>query len=284
MATDFSELMYTSLYGSTDDFIEQIRGSLMGAGITSTAGMSRAQVASLEQTTGFTADQIDRILNNEDVNFDVQKDLDTKRNDLLISIIKVLGTGLGALIGFAAAEHGRKLGKAIASGVKTAAAGAGAGTIGGPIGTIIGGVGGFIGGFASAGGIGALLGGGVGYKGTSLLTEAMFEGDDIVSKPGYGERTLVTPQGPVALNNEDTILAYADDMASTPDSGVDFYDKGELAPTTTTMDMSSLESRVDKMNSTLQEIHQVLRGKKTLTITGLDTAIEDLERNQIRNY
>jgi hypothetical protein len=39
-------------------------------------------------------------------------------------------------------------------------------------------------------------------------------GNDVVAQPGYGERSLVTPDGTVALNNRDTVVAYADDMIS----------------------------------------------------------------------
>lgn len=39
-------------------------------------------------------------------------------------------------------------------------------------------------------------------------------GDDVVSRSGYGDRTLTTPNGSVALNNRDTVVAFADDMIS----------------------------------------------------------------------
>ena len=41
------------------------------------------------------------------------------------------------------------------------------------------------------------------------------KGDDVVSRPGYGKRTLLTPNGAIALNNKDNIIAYADDMVGT---------------------------------------------------------------------
>jgi hypothetical protein len=40
-------------------------------------------------------------------------------------------------------------------------------------------------------------------------------GDDVVSQPGYGKRSLVTPSGVIALNNKDNIIAYADDLVGT---------------------------------------------------------------------
>jgi len=98
LATDFSQLFSTALYGSTDDFIEQIRGSLLGAGISDISQLNRLQVAELEKATGFTGDQLNRILNNEDVNADTQITLDTTRNSLLSNILAVSGAILGATV------------------------------------------------------------------------------------------------------------------------------------------------------------------------------------------
>ena len=52
----------------------------------------------------------------------------------------------------------------------------------------------------------------------SKLGQSMFNkyiGDDVMSMPsGYGNRILLTPEGPIALNNKDTVMAFADDMVS----------------------------------------------------------------------
>jgi len=40
-------------------------------------------------------------------------------------------------------------------------------------------------------------------------------GDDVIAKPGYGKRSLVTPAGIIALNDKDNIIAYADDLVGT---------------------------------------------------------------------
>lgn len=239
MATDFSELMYTSLYGSTDDFIEQIRTSLTGAGITSTAGMSRAALASLEQTTGFSADQIDRILANEDVNFDVQQDLDMNRNKLLVSIL----TGIGIVSG-------------LISGLMLVTAATAPGPLSKLAATAI-----ALGSVAASAAIGGAIGYGVG--------SAMTTGDDIVSKPGYGERTLVTPQGPVALNNQDTLIA-----------GTNLYDEGELSAqpqSQPTIDLTRMERKLD-------EIKMVLQSSKSIRIMGMESALEEFEQHSLRNY
>jgi hypothetical protein len=62
-------------------------------------------------------------------------------------------------------------------------------------------------------------------SGINLLTNKLSEiplvgklfkkGDDVVSQPGYGKRSLVTPSGVIALNNKDNIIAYADDFDGT---------------------------------------------------------------------
>lgn len=62
--------------------------------------------------------------------------------------------------------------------------------------------------------------------------------NDVISRPGYGERTLTTPSGPVALNNKDTVVAYANDMVSS-DASTRILSLGTLmrgaesSPTTT---------------------------------------------------
>ena len=66
-------------------------------------------------------------------------------------------------------------------------------------------------------GIGAGLGAGLGAAGgmgEGIYTAAT-KGNDVVSQPGYGKRSLVTPSGVIALNNKDNIIAYADDLDGT---------------------------------------------------------------------
>lgn len=75
---------------------------------------------------------------------------------------------------------------------------------------------------------------------TSMMERlgSIVRGDDVISRPGYGERTLATPSGPIALNNKDTVVAYANDMVSS-DASTRILSLGTLArgaessPTTT---------------------------------------------------
>jgi len=98
MATDFGQLLTTAMTGTTDEYIDQIRSSLLGAGIGSASDLNRLQAAQLEKATGFSADQIDRILKGESLDADIQQDLTKKTNYLLILQMGILGSILGATI------------------------------------------------------------------------------------------------------------------------------------------------------------------------------------------
>jgi hypothetical protein len=106
MATNFGQLLSTAMTGSTDEYIDQIRSSLLGAGIGSATDLNRQQAALLEKATGFSSDQIDRILAGEALNAETEQDL-TKKGHLLQvlqmgimgGILGVLGSVLGALTG-----------------------------------------------------------------------------------------------------------------------------------------------------------------------------------------
>jgi len=74
---------------------------------------------------------------------------------------------------------------------------------------------------------------------------SMFKGDDVIST--YGERTLVTPTGAVALNNNDTVLA-----------GTRLMSPGTLQ----SGDTSELNRKVDTLIATLQNANT------TITIDG----------------
>jgi hypothetical protein len=78
----------------------------LGAGIGSATDLNRQQAALLEKATGFSSDQIDRILAGESLNAETEQDL-TKKGHLLQvlqmgimgGILGVLGSVLGALTG-----------------------------------------------------------------------------------------------------------------------------------------------------------------------------------------
>jgi hypothetical protein len=121
MATDFGQLLTTAMTGTTDEYIEQIRSSLLGAGIGSASDLNRQQAALLEKATGFSSDQIDRILKGEDLNADVQTDLNKKRNWLLVAQMGLLGGILGAVI--SSWESGWKIPSSVLFGAAAGVAG-----------------------------------------------------------------------------------------------------------------------------------------------------------------
>jgi hypothetical protein len=63
---------------------------------------------------------------------------------------------------------------------------------------------------------GAIVGGlsGAAVGAGEGIYAATKKGDDVISQPGYGKRSLITPSGVIALNNKDNIVAYADDLVS----------------------------------------------------------------------
>jgi hypothetical protein len=62
---------------------------------------------------------------------------------------------------------------------------------------------------------GALGGAALGAREGISAVNKVKKGDDVISQPGYGKRSLVTPSGVIALNNKDNIIAYADDLDGT---------------------------------------------------------------------
>ena len=82
---------------------------------------------------------------------------------------------------------------------------------------------GAIGGFAVGGPAGALIG---------AVGGAISSADDMV---GYGARTLLTPTGAIALNNDDTVIAgtnlsKGDDTISLPKGSISLGNSVDLTP------------------------------------------------------
>ena len=175
----------------------------------------------------------------------------------------------------------------VGMGVASAATGIGVGTqiatsMGAPtkkavIGSVIGTALGASIGFGVGGLPGAYIGASLGGTAGGAITGAM-EGDDVVSQPGYGSRMLQTQHGSVALNNQDTIVAYANDMVANP-TGVELLSKGALVgskePQTTQSGMNLLSKGalatkkespanvtvnmdLDRLERKLEALHQTL--------------------------
>lgn len=110
-----------------------------------------------------------------------------------------MGVVTGLVSGFTEYQESGNIKKAFGRGLATLA------------GSIIGGA---LGSFIPIPGVGTMLGATAGSWAANWLVDKVFA-DDVVSKPGYGKRTLLTPSGAIALNDKDNIIAYADDMVGT---------------------------------------------------------------------
>jgi hypothetical protein len=110
MATDFGQLLSTAMTGTQEEYVDQIRSGLFGAGISSASQLNRQTASLLESATGFSADQIDRILQGQEVEGDFQKELDTTRNSLLRSQIVMMAGGFGMITGAIIASNPLKSG------------------------------------------------------------------------------------------------------------------------------------------------------------------------------
>ena len=71
--------------------------------------------------------------------------------------------------------------------------------------------------------------------------------DDMMSKPGYGDRTLFGPEGAIQLNNKDTVIA-----------GTDLFDGGNKSKSTNTQtvasfDMSTTNAKLDAILTAIEK-------------------------------
>ena len=82
----------------------------------------------------------------------------------------------------------------------------------------------------------------------ALASSFVNKGDDIMSSPGYGKRTLFGPEGAIRLNDKDTVIAgtnlfEGDDVMSAPNESVKTFAKDTIkAPVAATTDMSRVEN------------------------------------------
>ena len=187
MATDFGQLLSTAMTGTQEEYVDQIRSGLFGAGISSASQLNRQTAALLEQATGFSADQIDRILQGQEIDQDMKEVLDTERNSLLRTQITATTTGLGMIVGAIIGSSGLK--GALATGLALT---------GGAI-------------------FGGIIGGAAGAAAGSFATSGM---DDFVYRPGQppvpfnSKDTLVGVKDPSMLGGNRNLEAKMDRIAN----------------------------------------------------------------------
>tara|TARA_R110001592_G_scaffold330169_1_gene612283 strand:- start:8138 stop:10882 length:2745 start_codon:yes stop_codon:yes gene_type:complete len=88
------------------------------------------------------------------------------------------------------------------------------------------------------------------YAGIKALT-----GNDVMSpgknKPGYGERTLMGPEGAIQLNDKDTVIAgtslFGNDSVSEPGKSTEMAGKGELKVKSEGLDMSAVIEAINSL-------------------------------------
>jgi hypothetical protein len=250
-SADFNELFSTALYGSTDDYVELIRNGLLGSGVSDISQLNRLQVAQLEKTTGFTGDQLGRILAGQDAGMTMAESLDTERNSLLTSILGAIGALTGASL---AGGISRSMATAASTRV---------GALGGTAarGTIARGATGL-----AARGAGLVAGAtplGLSLIAGSFLLPKLLE--LLLKRDGEVDDGIIQNGKIISTDPADTLIA-----TKTPE---------ELTSTTqeVNIDLSKLERKLDEINMTLK------RDKK-VEITGIDTGLESLQQRTIRNY
>jgi len=98
-------------------------------------------------------------------------------------------------------------------------------------------------------------------------------GDDVYSKPGYGKRTLMGPEGAIQLNDKDTVIAgtnlFGDDVKSTGE-GTKMSSKGSLG-----VDMSPVVSAINALGAKIDKL-----GNVTVKVDGAaiaSTAVNNAE-------
>jgi len=103
--------------------------------------------------------------------------------------------------------------------------------------------------------IGPVLAGAAIAGGIALVNS--YKADDLMSEPGYGERTLTTKEGKFNLNNRDTILA-----------GTDLFG-GKTPPQQPTQDNSGMVAAINSLHQTLSQknFSPVLKADSTILAT-----------------
>lgn len=80
-------------------------------------------------------------------------------------------------------------------------------------------------------------------------------GDDVMSKPGYGKRTLMGPEGAIALNDKDTVIAgtklFGDDTVAEPGKSTKLSPQGSV---NSSQDMSAISSALNALGSNLNAV------------------------------
>jgi hypothetical protein len=98
-----------------------------------------------------------------------------------------------------------------------------------------------------------------GFNLTDMISgkERLKKGDDVMSSPGYGKRTLLAPEGAIQLNNNDTVIAgtnlFGDDVKSEPGKRTQMGSKGQYSLNeSNSSDMSQTNELLKQMINLIQ--------------------------------
>lgn len=243
---DFQQLLQTSLTGSTDDLINLVRQGLVGGGITGVEQLSRAQVALLQQATGFGGAEIQRILEGSN---DLEKDmvsLDDTRNSLLKTLIILLGAVGGAIVGAVYGGSFGIIGAIVGMLATTPLA----------ITATLGALKGVTAGTLMGAGTGTVLGGVAGLGATAVM-------NDFVMRPG---------QPAVPFSPDDTLIGVKDTQDLTSPTVQQAF-----------ADTKALEQKIDQLNIYMKEELDMFRRGLSVEIKDFDKAILRRSESQIRN-
>lgn len=284
---DTSRLAEVAATGNTDALMRELQAQLRTTGMN-LENLNRPQRLALEQAFGMSMLDIQKLARGEAAGESLE-DLTKKSNTLLDGVVNFLQSSVGILSGIASAlafanaslalivrntavnafgsvsnmfssmSNAAKFGLGATGALGLGASAYGAYYLAKQGNTGAGYLTGALGGAATGAmlgsvipvigtGLGALIGGGVGLLSAGV---GQMQADDMVSKPGYGERVLVTPTATVALNNQDNVVAYADDMVS-QEAGLSLLSKGSIS-SAVAPDFSNLEKLLDQKMSQLTD-------------------------------
>lgn len=94
-----------------------------------------------------------------------------------------------------------------------------------------------------------------------VIYSQMKTADDMVSQPGYGNRTLMGPEGAIALNNKDTVIAGTDLFSGEEQQGASTSIGG--------VDLTPLVTEIRQMKAEVSSVLvQILNKQGTVTLDG----------------
>lgn len=301
---NFNELLQTSLYGTTDEYINLIRTGLEQGGITDVSQLSRAQMSMLQQATGFGGAEMQRIFGDE-----VQPlvDLDQTRNDTLGKTLKTMlglaanATALTSIasIGFSTLA-GLQLqtlliqggGAGIGGMIRQAGIGLGmsgrmgkgfglAGGVGGALGVGLGGVQAYKGNLG-AGLISGILSGAAGGASLGALSMTPF-GIALGALGGAGLGAL-TAFGGAGLSAAQNDFVFRPGQPVVPFSSSDtLVGMKDISKIGGSVDMTNLERKVDRLASAIESSAMNMKNGMELRIKDFDRALLLRSQSEMRH-